>query len=77
MNEKSTATDPVCGMSVDTATAEYRSFRDGQAYYFCSSGCKESFDQDPGKFLGGAKTRHPNPSRELTTMVRRRQPAVG
>jgi Cu+-exporting ATPase len=61
MNEKSTATDPVCGMSVDTATAEYRSFRGGQAYYFCSSGCKESFDQDPGKFLGGAKTRHPNP----------------
>jgi P-type Cu+ transporter len=45
------ATDPVCGMSVDTATAEYRSFRDGKAYYFCSAGCKESFDKDPARYM--------------------------
>jgi len=44
------ATDPVCGMSVDTATAEYRSFRDGKTYYFCSAGCKQSFDKEPARY---------------------------
>ena len=48
---EATAIDPVCGMTVETATAEYRSFRDGKAYYFCSSGCKESFDKEPEKYL--------------------------
>ena len=45
------AIDPVCGMSVNTATAEYRSFRDGKAYYFCSAGCKESFDKNPARYM--------------------------
>jgi Cu+-exporting ATPase len=39
-------------MTVDTATAEYRSFHEGKAYYFCSAGCKVSFDKDPAKFAG-------------------------
>jgi uncharacterized membrane protein YraQ (UPF0718 family)/YHS domain-containing protein len=42
--------DPVCGMTVDPATAAHRSRHGGQAYYFCSAGCKESFDKDPGKY---------------------------
>jgi Cu+-exporting ATPase len=43
-------------MTVNTATAEYRSFRNGEAYYFCSAGCKGTFDKDPEKFAGaGAK----------------------
>jgi P-type Cu+ transporter len=54
--ERQPAIDPVCGMSVDPASAEYRSVHNGQTYYFCSKGCKESFDNNPGKFLGGAKT---------------------
>jgi Cu+-exporting ATPase len=53
------ATDPVCGMSVDPATAEYRSFHDGKAYYFCSAGCKESFDRDPGKYTATGSTGSP------------------
>jgi P-type Cu+ transporter len=57
MERQQTAIDPVCAMSVDTQTAEYRSFHDGKTYYFCSSGCKASFDKDPSKFVGGAKTR--------------------
>jgi len=53
------ATDPVCGMTVDSATAQYRSFNNGKAYYFCSGGCKEKFDKDPAKFAGaGAKGGH-------------------
>ena len=53
MEPNQTASDPVCGMTVDTATAEYRSFRDGQAFYFCSAGCKQAFDKDPEKYLKG------------------------
>jgi len=52
-----TELDPVCGMTVDTATAEYRSFNDGKAYYFCAAGCKANFDKNPAKFIGaGAKS---------------------
>ena len=52
MTDKTSAIDPVCQMTVDTATAEYRSFHEGKPYYFCSAGCKVSFDKDPGKFIG-------------------------
>jgi xanthine dehydrogenase accessory factor len=38
------ATDPICGMMVDVATARYTSERDGQTYYFCCAGCKTAFD---------------------------------
>ena len=55
MENSSTATDVVCGMTVETATAEYRSFNDGNAYYFCSAGCKASFDKDPQKYLAQEK----------------------
>ena len=59
MGEKTDAIDPVCGMTVDSATAEYRSFNNGKAYYFCSAGCKEKFDRDPAKFTGaGAQGGH-------------------
>ena len=43
-------TDPVCGMSVDPATATYSSDFGGTTYYFCSAGCKERFDREPGKY---------------------------
>jgi Cu+-exporting ATPase len=59
MSEKTAAIDPVCGMTVDPATAEYRSFHHGKAYYFCSAGCKATFDKDPAKSAGaGAKGGH-------------------
>jgi Cu+-exporting ATPase len=53
--EKQSAIDPVCGMSVDPAHAEYRSFQKGDTYYFCSVGCKERFDKDPAKFIARSK----------------------
>jgi len=46
-----TAKDPVCGMSVKIATAKYTSDYKGTKYYFCSEGCKTSFDKDPEKYL--------------------------
>jgi YHS domain-containing protein/uncharacterized membrane protein YraQ (UPF0718 family) len=55
MERKQSAVDPVCGMSVDADQAECRSFQKGETYYFCSAGCKETFDKDPGRFIGAGK----------------------
>ncbi|HXF71941.1 MAG TPA: YHS domain-containing protein, partial [Actinomycetota bacterium] len=45
------ATDPVCGMTVDVATARYRSVQAGRTYYLCSAGCLARFEADPAAFL--------------------------
>jgi xanthine dehydrogenase accessory factor len=45
--ERAEAIDPICGMTVDVATARYTSERDGQTYYFCGAGCKAAFDTRP------------------------------
>ena len=58
MSQEATAIDPICGMTVETATAEYRSFQKGNAYYFCSKGCKEEFDQDPQKHINASHSGH-------------------
>ena len=42
--------DPVCAMQVDERTAAGSSTYQGQTYYFCSQGCKEKFEKEPGKF---------------------------
>jgi Cu+-exporting ATPase len=47
--------DPVCNMDVDPDTAAAKSEHQGTAYYFCAEGCKQSFDADPHKFLGGGE----------------------
>lgn len=39
------AIDPICGMTVDVATAHYTSQRDGETYYFCCTGCKKTFER--------------------------------
>lgn len=44
------ATDPVCGMTVEVATARYTSDYDGVRFYFCSSQCKDTFDRDPAPY---------------------------
>jgi Cu+-exporting ATPase len=38
-------------MDIDPATAASASEYNGQTYYFCSLGCKKSFDKDPEKYL--------------------------
>ncbi|QXQ05671.1 heavy metal translocating P-type ATPase [Sphingosinicellaceae bacterium] len=50
-----TVKDPVCGMTVDPARSPHRSDHDGQAYHFCSAGCRAKFIADPGKYLGKAQ----------------------
>jgi YHS domain-containing protein len=48
------AVDPVCGMTVvkakAAATYEYK----GTTYYFCSTGCKDTFAKEPEKYLAKA-----------------------
>jgi YHS domain-containing protein len=46
------ATDPVCGMTVDTARAK-SSVYEGHTYYFCSSSCREKFEAAPESYLKG------------------------
>lgn len=45
------AIDPVCGMTVDPATAKHRFAYKGQDYFFCSAGCRTKFEANPEKFL--------------------------
>jgi Cu+-exporting ATPase len=50
------AKDPVCGMTVDPATAKQRAEHAGKTYYFCSAGCRAKFASDPAKYLEPAPT---------------------
>jgi Cu+-exporting ATPase len=45
------ATDPVCGMTVDPATARYRAEHAGQDYVFCSARCRDRFIAEPARYL--------------------------
>ena len=45
------AVDPVCGMSVNPATAKHRFEHAGNDYFFCCGGCLEKFRSDPDRFL--------------------------
>ena len=51
--EVALATDPVCGMSVQIASARYRSEASGRLFYFCGARCKQMFDQDPMRYVVG------------------------
>ena len=55
-DQSPTVTDPVCGMSVDPATATSIEY-EGHTYYFCSKHCAKTFAADPG-----AHVKAPNPT---------------
>jgi YHS domain-containing protein len=44
------AIDPVCGMSVDEKNAAAKADYQGKTYYFCSTECKDTFQQQPNKY---------------------------
>lgn len=48
--------DVVCGMTVDTEMAQYKSDYKGQTYYFCAAGCKRSFDQEPERYVSASSS---------------------
>ena len=43
--------DPVCGMKVDTRTAQHRYELSDTPYYFCSARCLDKFKADPERYL--------------------------
>ena len=57
-SEKTLARDPVCGMSVDPATARHRFEHDETTYYFCCDGCRTKFAADPGRYLAAEPAPH-------------------
>jgi len=47
MTESKTLTkDPICGMTVDAATAIHAE-REGETFYFCSDQCRQKFLSQP------------------------------
>lgn len=46
------AVDPVCGMTVEIATARWTSEHEGETYYFCAPGCRAAFEKAPADYVG-------------------------
>lgn len=44
--------DPVCGMRVDPKNAAAAAVRGGSTHYFCSTDCRDKFEEAPEKYLG-------------------------
>jgi Cu+-exporting ATPase len=51
---KSSTKDPICGMTVDVATALHAE-RDGKTFYFCSDHCRREFLSTPAGAKAEAK----------------------
>jgi Cu+-exporting ATPase len=61
-------TDPVCGMTVDPATAAHRREHGGRGFWFCSEGCARRFDAAPESYVSGARTKaEPGPDDAIYT----------
>ena len=48
--QQETAVDPVCGMTVEHATAADRFEHECVTYWFCASGWRRCFERDPAAF---------------------------
>ncbi|MBI4205488.1 MAG: YHS domain-containing protein [Betaproteobacteria bacterium] len=46
--------DPVCGMTVNSQNAAAASVHGGRTYYFCSTSCRDQFEQAPDKYIGAS-----------------------
>jgi heavy metal translocating P-type ATPase len=71
--------DPVCGMDVDPATSEHHLERDGHDYYFCSAGCRATFEAQPDAYVAGpvghASSRHEPSEHDHTGDPHREHPS--
>jgi xanthine dehydrogenase accessory factor len=45
------AKDPICGMTVDTNKASYKSEYRGKMFFFCCAGCKQTFECGPERYV--------------------------
>jgi len=46
-----TATDPVCGMTVEVEKSTAPSTLEGKTYHFCGKGCRAKWDVNPQKYV--------------------------
>jgi P-type Cu+ transporter len=70
------AVDPICGMTVDPATAAGRHEYQGQTYYFCAASCLARFRADPASALNKQPQSHatvPSTRKPLPMMMPVRQ----
>ncbi len=49
-----TVKDAICGMMIDPKYAAGTSPYEGKTFYFCSPGCKRTFEKDPAKHAKNA-----------------------
>ncbi|MGQ0812576.1 MAG: YHS domain-containing protein, partial [Nitrospiraceae bacterium] len=54
--------DPVCGMTVQPATAAGSHIHQGKTYHFCSRACLDKFRADPQRYLAPAESEHSRPT---------------
>jgi Cu+-exporting ATPase len=66
---KLSATDPVCGMTVDPAKAAFVEHQ-GTRFYFCCQGCVTKFQADPPRYL------QPKPPAPLIQLTAKPAPAA-
>jgi P-type Cu+ transporter len=59
------ATDPVCGMTVDSASAAERRDTAAGTVYFCSDGCAAAFDADASRYAGEASRPPTRPAPQI------------
>ncbi|HSB74819.1 MAG TPA: heavy metal translocating P-type ATPase [Terriglobales bacterium] len=56
------ARDPVCGMSVNPATAKHQFEHGGRTVYFCSDSCRQRFASHPEKYAQAEPVSPPTPA---------------
>jgi P-type Cu+ transporter len=61
------ATDPVCGMMVDTHAGKPTYDYAGHTYHFCSEGCRSKFVREPARYLDKEAEPKPLPRGTLYT----------
>ena len=59
MTTEQFATDPVCGMKVEVATAKHTAEHAPHTHYFCSPKCLAKFSAEPERYLDPATTKEP------------------
>lgn len=61
-SSRGTAIDPICGMTVDIATAKYKHSFGGSTWYFCSKHCLDKFAAEPERYAKAKSEPAPAPS---------------
>jgi len=65
-DNKASALDPVCGMTVDPETSKHHFDYRGETFHFCCNGCRTKFAADPEKYLNKPKSQ-PAPTQGTKT----------